>query len=212
MNHTVVTRANLDQLAKKLAHGDKHLAAVYDRLGPPKLWKRPATYATFVRIILEQQVSLESAKATFDRLRGACESRVTAANVAALEENGLQQLGFTRQKARYTYALAQDVLTKEFRVGALLHQDDQQARTTITSRVGLGSWTADVYLLMALCRTDVFPVGDLALIKGMRELDGGAYETSDQLLARAESWRPYRSVATRMVWQLYLSNRNKSAP
>ena len=205
----VLDRKSLHAAAKVLAKRDRHLGGIYYRLGPPLLWKRPATYATFVRIILEQQVSLESAKCTFDRLRTACNSRVTPANVVELGESELRNLGFTRQKAHYAASLAEDVVSKKFRIGALLRMDDDQVRKEIKARHGLGNWSADVYLLMALCRSDVFPGGDLALLKGLRELDGGTYDTPKKILSRAEKWRPYRSVAARMIWQLYLDNRNR---
>ena len=200
-------RDSLRTAAEKLARIDPHLCDVHRRFGTPPLWKRPATFATLVRIILEQQVSLASAKSTFDRLASACGSRVTAAEVAGIGETRLRELGFSRQKARYTIALADDVQRKRFRIGSLRRQGDAEVRRRITERLGLGNWSADVFLLMALGRHDVFPVGDLALVKGLGELDGGRYETKEDALARAERWRPYRSVATRMVWQLYLRNR-----
>ena len=207
MKIVTLDRESLQASAKRLAHRDPFLADVYRRLGPPPLWKRPANFATFIRIILEQQVSLASAKSTYERLATACKARVTAPRVAAMGDVGLRELGFTRQKARYSIALADEVIGKRFQIGKLRHQDDQNARQSITARIGLGDWSADVFLLMALCRTDVYPVGDLALVKGLGELDGGQYDTRERVLARAESWRPHRSVATRMIWQLYLTNR-----
>lgn len=197
-------KTSLHRAAKQLAKIDPALAQVYDELGPPPLWKRPATFATFVRIILEQQVSLASAKSTFDKLRASCEGSVTAANVSKLGNDSLREIGFSRQKARYTLALAEDVRTRRFQIGSLRHKSDDDARCLITSRLGLGDWSADVFLLMALMRQDLFPVGDLALIKGMTSLDGGDYSTSELALVRAESWRPLRSVASRMIWQWYL--------
>lgn len=207
MTVETLNRESLQTASKRLARQDPHLAAVYRRLGPPPLWKRPANFATFVRIILEQQVSLASAKSTYDRLTAACDAPVTAKSVAKFGEAALRKLGFTRQKARYTITLAEDVIEKRFRIGELRYQDDQTARQRITARIGLGDWSADVFLLMALCRTDIYPLGDLALLKGLGELDGGRYDTKARALTRAESWRPYRSVATRMIWQLYLANR-----
>lgn len=197
---------------KHLIAVDPHLAAVHDRLGPPPLWKRPATLATLIRIILEQQVSLASAKSTFDKLKSACGGQVVAPEILNLGDDGLRSLGFSRQKSRYTIALAQDVVDKTFRVGSLRHQSDDVVRATITARLGLGDWSADVFLMMALLRDDIFPTGDLALVKGLRELDGGDYDSKEKLIARAEPWRPYRSTATRMVWQSYLDQRNQVVP
>lgn len=204
--------AALHRSAAVLAESDRHLADVLDRLGPPPLWKRSASFGTFVRIILEQQVSLASAKSTYDKLANNGSGTVTPGQVEDLGQAGLRQLGITRQKSRYLYALARDVNAGEFRIGGLRHRTDDQIRVEITARLGLGQWSADIFLLLALSRPDVLPVGDLALVKGMQELDGGTYEEPQQLVSRAQAWRPYRSVATRMIWQLYLHNRGQSVP
>ena len=207
-------RESLDQnqlniVAKKLAIMDPVLGKVYSQFGPPPLWKRPANFATFIRIILEQQVALQAAWSTYRRLSDSCDGKVTAATVSTLHESGLRELGFSRQKARYAKTLAETVLSKKFSIGSLRHQDDAEVRRRIVSQLGLGNWSADIYLLMALCRRDVFPIGDLAIVKGIREMDNQDYDGTDQILERVESWRPYRSVAARMIWQHYL-NRNKT--
>ena len=211
MSFEPLDETSMIRAARKLAKRDRFLGSVLDELGPPPLWRRPANFATFVRIILEQQVSLASAKSTFNKLRAAAGSRVTAKRVNELGLDELRSLGFSRQKARYTMALSDDVIAKRFVVGTLRHLDDDQARSQITARLGLGDWSADVFLIMALMRPDLFPVGDLALIKGMTMLDGGQYDGPEKAVARAEGWRPYRSVATRMIWQLYLSRQGKMA-
>lgn len=164
------------------------------------------------RIILEQQVSLESAKATFDRLSFACGGRVDARAIDLLGEKGIRDAGVTRQKTRYLMALSQDVLARCFSIGSLVHQDDETVRGRIIERLGMGNWTADIYLLLALMRPDVLPVGDLAFAKGISELDDTTYHCQQELVARAERWRPYRSVATRMVWQQYVYNRGRTIP
>jgi DNA-3-methyladenine glycosylase II len=195
-----------------LAAGDPALASVLRALGPPPLWKRPATLATLIRIILEQQVSLASAKATFDRLVDACDGKVNQQAILELGQAKLTSLGFSRQKARYTYTLAEQVDAGNFKIGGLSRKSDQQVRSEITAQLGMGNWTADVFLMMALLRPDLFPTGDLALVKGLEELDAKSYPTVDALLERAEGWRPYRSVATRMIWQSYLHKRSKVVP
>lgn len=203
---------SIKHAAQELAGTDPALGRVLDQHGPPPLWKRPATFATLVRIILEQQVSLASAFSTFGKLKAACGGNVSAGAIKQLGDQGLRSVGFSRQKSRYAVALADDVLTGQFKVGSLRHRDDDEVRQQITARLGLGDWSADVFLMMALCRPDVLPTGDLGLVKGMTELDGGEYATKEKVVERAEVWRPYRSVACRMVWQLYLGNRNQNAP
>tara|TARA_R110002049_G_scaffold4601_5_gene32109 strand:- start:157828 stop:158448 length:621 start_codon:yes stop_codon:yes gene_type:complete len=198
-------RARISLEAARLAKRDPALASVYDRLGPPPYWQRPATFATFIRIILEQQVALKAAWSTYNQLQQACEGRVSPPKIMALGESGLRQLGFSRQKARYSNALAENVESKTFRIGSLRHQDDEEARRRIVAQLGLGNWSADIFLLMALRRTDIFPVGDLAIVKGISQLDNRQYTSTDEIIRRAESWRPFRSVATRMIWQFYLN-------
>ena len=208
---TMLKASDLLPVSKHLAGVDPALRHILKRNGPPPLWKRPATFSTLVRVLLEQQVSLVSAMATFKRLNCACNGRVTAPRVQALGDQALRELGFTRQKSRYAVALAADVVDGHFKVGALRHQPDEQVMAQITERLGFGVWSAQVFLLLALARPDALPLGDLALVKGMHELDGGNYEDVDALVSRAERWRPYRGVATRMIWQLYLTNRNRLA-
>ncbi|TWT72479.1 DNA-3-methyladenine glycosylase family protein [Crateriforma conspicua] len=195
--------------AETIADGDPVMAAVLQTHGPPPLWKRPQTFATFVRIILEQQVSLSSARSTFLRLSQSMPEGVTATRVAAAGQPGLQAVGFSRQKARYAVALADDVIAGRFRIPALRAMPDDHVRRQITDRLGLGDWSAGVYLMMAMLRPDVLPHGDLALVKGLAELDDGVYGDPDELERRTESWRPFRSVGVRMVWQAYLARRNQ---
>ena len=207
-----IDKKSIIKIAERLAANDEMLGAVFEELGPPPLWKRPATFATFIRIILEQQVSLASARSTFDRLQATCDGKIDARSVSSLGEARLRSLGFTRQKARYASVLANDVLSKTFQIGSLRHQEDSVARAMITDRLGMGEWTADVFLMMALLRSDLFPVGDLALVNGLQELENHVYPSKEQILQRAEVWRPYRSVAARMIWHSYLHRRAQKVP
>jgi len=199
----------LDHLCRR----DSKLASIRRRLGDPPAWKRPANLATFVRIILEQQVSLASGKATFDRLRSACEGTINAARILNLSEAAIKACGLTRQKTRYVRQLADDVRSRRFSVAGLSPLSDDEARERITARLGLGDWTADVYLMMALGRDDILPVGDLALVTGLEEIDGVTYRdgknTADNILERTEIWRPYRSWGTKLVWAAYLDRRKR---
>jgi len=204
-----LTRQTLESGAKQLAKRDRALAKVLDRFGPPPLLRRPATLGTLVQIILEQQVSVESAKATFERFRVACGKPLDAAAIQRLGDQRLRELGFSRQKARYTLALADDCLQNRFRVARLRRLSDDAAREQIIARLGLGQWSADVFLMIALLRPDVLPVGDLGLVKGIAEMDQMQYDSTEAVLERAESWRPLRSVATRMVWQWYVHGRGR---
>lgn len=205
----MLDRDSIRTAANEIAQRDPALLPVLNSFGPPPLWKRPQTFATLVRIILEQQVSLSSAKATFDRLSEQLDGGVTASAVRDVGEEGLKSIGFSRQKARYSVALADDVIGKRFRIAALRGMTDQEAEAQIVARLGLGKWSASVYMMMAMLRPDILPTGDLALAKGLTEIDGGDYRDHDSLLSRAECWRPHRSVGVRMVWQAYLNRRGQ---
>jgi len=190
-----------------LARRDPALRAVVRRHGLPPLWARPATFATLLRIILEQQVSLASARATFSRLQEAI-SAVTPAAVHALGLRGLRRLGVTRQKAAYACALADRLLSRELHLAALSRRSDADVREELMRVPGIGPWTADIYLLMALRRPDVWPEGDLALHRSLeRVCELPRLPSAEEASAIARRWIPWRAVAARLLWHAYLSER-----
>jgi DNA-3-methyladenine glycosylase II len=177
------------------------------RWGPPPLWGRRPGFATLLRIILEQQVSLASARALFLRLR-AHVGQVTPAAVAGLRIRGLQGLGFTRQKATYCAGLAEEIMIGRLDLRTLAAYDDATARTTLLALHGVGPWSADIYLLMALRRPDVWPAGDLALAEALRRVKGLRTRPGPERLERiARVWAPWRAVAARILWHYYLATR-----
>jgi DNA-3-methyladenine glycosylase II len=202
-----LTHANLSRAARFLADEDEDLAAILERHGPPPLWARRPGFATLLRIILEQQVSLASARSTFERLRARV-SPLTPQGLAALGQRGLRSLGVTRQKAGYCRGLAGTIVRGNLDMTRLSRMDDGAARAALTAVRGVGPWTADIYLLMALRRADIWPSGDLALAASARQIKRLRHPPSPERLAKlAEAWRPYRSVAARMLWQHYLAER-----
>ena len=203
----VLTRGSLRRRAEKLARDHEVLAKAVEVGGWPKLWRRPLTFATFIRVILEQQVSLASAWNTFDRLASRLGGGVTPDGVATIGQEGLRSLGFSRQKARYADVFADRCLSGEFKIASLRRLSDATVRERITAELGMGDWTADVILMLALRRTDPFPTGDLALMKGLRMLTNRPELTPDEAIAVAEPWRPYRAVASRMIWAAYLNGK-----
>jgi DNA-3-methyladenine glycosylase II len=197
--------AGIAVAVRELAAIDANLAGIAERHGPPPLWGREPGFETLVRIILEQQISLASAEAAFRRLVRATRVVEPAAIVAAGEE-GLRAAGQTRQKSRYLVGLARDVLDGRLDLDAVAAADDEDARTMLTSVVGIGRWSADIYLLMALRRPDVWPTGDLALAGAMRRAkDMAALPLEPEQAAVAEAWRPWRAVAARLLWHAYLA-------
>jgi DNA-3-methyladenine glycosylase II len=207
---TPLTDVSLIRAAKTLASRDNDLAAVLKRLGPPPLWARRPGFSTLVKIILEQQVSLRSAAALFARLKKNT-SPFHPARVIALGEGHLKSLGLTRQKTAYCLHLAESLRDEPLLLRQLSGMNDAEVKAALMEIKGIGSWSADVYLLMVLRRPDVFPATDLALITAVTELKQlSTRPDSNQLLQMAEAWRPYRSVAARMLWQYYLATRGKS--
>lgn len=165
----------------------------------------PAWLETLIRIILEQQISLASAAAALQRLVRAA-GAVEPERIVALGEDGLRAAGQTRQKSRYMVGLARDVLDGRLDLGAVAAADDDEARRLLTGVVGIGRWTADIYLLMALGRPDIWPSGDLALATAMRRAKGLAtLPTATEQVVIAEAWRPWRAVGARLLWQAYLA-------
>lgn len=201
----MLTESRLAQGVAELASRDGDLAVVIAAHGRPPLWIRNPGFPTLVQIILEQQVSLASAKAAFEKLKQALEE-VTPEEFMGLNDGELKTIGFSRQKARYCRGLSQAIVDGDFDIEGLSRLTDGEAKMALTSLKGIGRWTADIYLLMALRRPDIWPKGDLALakaaqqVKGLEELPG-----QDQLEELAESWQPWRAVAARILWHHYLS-------
>jgi DNA-3-methyladenine glycosylase II len=201
----VLDEAAVAEAATALAARDVDLAGILERHGPPPLWGRPPGFGTLVAIILEQQVSLASGAAALGRLRAAA-GAVEPGAVAALGEDGARAAGLTRQKARYVVGLAEAILTGRFDPDRLAVADDDAVRIALISLPGIGRWTADIYLVMALRRPDVWPDGDLALASAMRRARrlAGLPSAAEQREI-AEAWRPWRAVAARQLWQAYLA-------
>jgi DNA-3-methyladenine glycosylase II len=178
---------------------------VLERLGPPPLWARTPGFATLVHMILEQQVSLASARAAFDRLRLRL-GEVAPGPFLSLDDAELLAIGFSRQKAGYCRGLARMILSGELDLEALERLDDEAVRRALLRVKGIGPWTAEVYLLMALLRPDAWPKGDLALAQAAKDLFNLSARPGPEELERlAETWRPYRAAAARLLWNHYLN-------
>jgi DNA-3-methyladenine glycosylase II len=202
-----MNRLTEDSLAAGVAvlvERDPDLAGVVERFGSPPLWDRRPGFPTLLKTVLEQQVSLASAAAAYGRLLEIVDS-LTPEAFLALDDLTLRQVGFSRQKAHYGRVLAHALLEGSLDLEALEDLDDREARAALTSLKGIGPWTADTYLLMALLRPDVWPAGDIALQAAVQDLKGlPARPTNDEMIDLAEVWRPWRAVAARILWFHYL--------
>jgi DNA-3-methyladenine glycosylase II len=199
--------ARLSLGISELSARDPDIAAVIERFGPPPLWGRRPGYATLVRIILEQQVSLASAAAAYRRL----EEVAGVVTPSAVLETGVARLrraGLTRQKARYCHAIARSVVDGKLDLRRIGRLSDAEARVALIQAPGVGPWTADIYLLMALRRPDVWPHGDLALAKAVMQVKKlRRFPNYENLGRLARQWSPWRAVAARIAWHYYLSDR-----
>lgn len=194
----------------ELAARDGRLAAIVERHGIPEFWFRPAGFATLLLLILEQQVSLASARAAFTRV-DARVGGVTPEGLLTLSDAELREDGFSRQKTRYARALAEKIVSRELDLDGFRRLDDDDVRAALVALLGVGAWTAEVYLLSALRRPDAWPVGDLALQEAARRVL--ALETRPsplELEAIGERWRPHRATAARLLWHQYLAERGRA--
>jgi DNA-3-methyladenine glycosylase II len=177
--------------------------------GVPAFWERPSGFGTLVLLILEQQVSLESGMAMYRRLQGLCGS-VGPHGLLRAGEVGLRGIGVTRQKTGYLLGLADAVSNGAFDPEALEEMTESAARAMLISLKGIGAWTADAYLLAALRRPDIFPLGDRALQVGAQEALGiNSVPTEPELELLSQPWRPIRSAAARLIWHAYLNRRGR---
>jgi DNA-3-methyladenine glycosylase II len=160
-----------------------------------------------VHIVLEQQVSLASARAAFDRLVLATDP-LTPERFLRLTDMELLAIGFSRQKARYGRAIATALLDGTLDLDRLAALDDEAAQQALETIPGIGRWSSTIYLLMVLGRPDVWPVGDMALATAVAEAKGlPARPAAADLALMGEVWRPWRSVAARLFWHDYLARR-----
>ncbi len=197
------------QGVRLLADRDAHLAEVLEKFGSPPLWVREPGFPTLVYIILEQQVSLASAKAAFDRLKDAVRP-LTPSRFLKLTDAELLRIGFSRQKTLYTRLLAESLFRRYFDLRYLNNLHDDAARKMLVAFKGIGKWTADIYLLSALRRPDIWPAGDLALATAVQEVKRLRRRPSPERLEKMSApWRPWRAVAARLFWHHYLSKRGQ---
>ena len=197
--------------ATALVSRDPALAAIVDRHGLPEFWAREPGLSTLVLLILEQQVSLASARAAYDRLETRLGGLTTGGILASTDEE-LRADGFSRQKARYVRALSTAIEDGSLDLDAIRSLEDEDVRLALVALPGIGPWTAEVYLLSALRRPDTWPVGDIALQEAARRaLRLEARPTPLELEAIGEAWRPHRASAARLLWHLYLSEPGRAA-
>ncbi|UCH83279.1 MAG: DNA-3-methyladenine glycosylase 2 family protein [Candidatus Latescibacterota bacterium] len=207
-----LSKKTFEKGIRVLAHQDADLAGILEIYGPPPMWNRKPGFATLLYIILEQQVSLASARAAYARLLDVA-SPLTPKRFLELDGDSLRRIGFSRQKTGYARGLARSIESGGLNLSVVGRMSDGAARRVLLEQRGIGPWSADIYLLQALRRPDVWPNSDLALIVAIQDLRGlderPGFEEVEEI---GEPWRPWRAVAARMLWHYYLSRRRGSEP
>jgi DNA-3-methyladenine glycosylase II len=202
------TAADFHLHCESLAKKDKELKKIIKEYGYPPMWTRPATFQTLILTILEQQVSLASAYAAFKKLKEKI-GLVTPSKILALTDEELRACYFSRQKIIYARELAKAIQSKKIKLAQLSLLPDEEVRNILIQLKGVGHWTIDVYLMHALQRADLFPLGDIALVNSLKEVKQLPKDISkEKMLEIAESWRPHRTVAAMILWHAYIKKRN----
>lgn len=210
-----LNQARMARAVSRLAAIDPDLAAMVNANGIPPLWAMRPGFASLVEIILGQQVTLASATAAYRRLSNGL-GRVTPGNVLGRTHKQLLKLGQTRQKARYCQELAREIVDGRLDLASLNNASAEEVREELMKITGIGRWSADIYLLMALKHPDIWPRGDLALYQVIRSMKGSAsrsrtleQQSAGKLDEYANRWRPWRAVAARILWHHYLCSRRR---
>jgi DNA-3-methyladenine glycosylase II len=189
-----------------LASHDKVFAAILEKYGTPNIVTRPEGFATLCKIIFEQQVSLESAKACYDKLL-ALVGDFKPQNIADCSDEQLRQCGLSRQKATYIRALADAILNGRLDLDNFKNKSADQVRSELIAIKGIGNWTIDVYLMFSLGSPDVIPLGDIGIVITIKEL--WKITEKEKILQLTNTWKPYRTAASFYLWHYYLKKRGR---
>ncbi len=193
----------IDYLLEK----DTIFKSIIEQYGMPTIPKRPQGFETLVLLILEQQVSIDSAKATFLKIK-ASQKAIAPEILLHISDEEFRNLGVSRQKTSYIKALATAILNKELDLESLPAKTAQQVREELIKIKGIGNWTIDIYLMFCLQSPDLLPLGDIAVVNTIKELLD--IHDKDAMEIHAIQWSPYRSYATYLLWHHYLKKRNRT--
>ena len=193
----------LTAVLRALARQDGDLARAIDEVGPPPPRGRPAGFASLLDIVLAQQVSTHSYRAIAQRLEAAI-GVCTPAAILDLGETHFRAIGFSRQKVIYARGLAEAAHGGSLDLEAIAKLPDDAAMAELTKLKGVGRWTAEIYLMFCLGRPDILPAGDLALREAAGMVKRKRKRPDEiQLRRMGQAWRPWRSIAARLLWHYY---------
>lgn len=188
---------------------DKIFSVIIDSYGVPGFMSRPPGFESLCMIILEQQVSLESARASFNKLK-ALILDFTPENIIEVTEQEFRECGISRQKMAYLRGLAEAVLDGAIDLDSFESKHPDEVRRELVRLKGIGNWTVDVYLMFSLKSPDILPLGDVGILSAIKDLWG--FTTMEEIVAHAESWKPYRTTAAFFLWHYYLEKRGRKFP
>ena len=198
-----------DHDVSALIRQDSMFGEIERLYGKPPNWRRSPGFESLCRIILEQQVSLDAANAHYRKLKGYV-GNISCKNIMALSDAEFRECQISRQKMIYLRGLAAAIKNRSLRLRTIAEKSPEEIRGELTKIKGIGNWTTDIYLMFCLQSKDVFPIGDIAIRKTMSEMTGILEE--EEMLERAGSWKPLRSLASYYLWHYYLSSRRKAFP
>ncbi|MCB2109362.1 MAG: DNA-3-methyladenine glycosylase 2 family protein [Rhodobacteraceae bacterium] len=200
----MATTPNLTRHLRALGRRDPHISRGVREAGTPKSRGHAPGFPTLIRIIIDQQVSTAAGLAIWRKLEAVCDGKVDARVLLDLGHAKLRANGFSNQKANYALGVAEAVRDGALDFDVLETLDDDAVRSALTALKGIGPWSADIYLMFAMGRPDIWPVGDLALQHGARLLMNLRKKPTPERLDKiGEAWRPYRSSAALMLWHYY---------
>jgi DNA-3-methyladenine glycosylase II len=198
----IVNPEDIDRLLKK----DKVIATIYKKYGAPPNWSRPQGFISLSKIILEQQVSLASALAHFNKLNNYIPA-FTPENILKLSDVEMRTCQISRQKAKYLRCLSTAIIAKDIDLDKLYTLSENKIREKLTAIKGIGTWTTDIYLMFCLQAKNIFPVGDIAVINTIKELYG--LHDREKIIRMTGKWAPNKSLGTYFMWHYYLEKRKK---
>jgi len=193
----------------RLIEKDKMFQVILDLYGPPGFPSRPPGFESMCKTILEQQVSLGSARASFNKLKDMVID-IAPQNLSDISDDEFRQCGISRQKARYLRAVAEAVITGAIDFESFNNKTPEEVRQELIQVKGIGNWTIDVYLMFSLRSPDILPLGDIGIVSAIKDLTG--LTNVEEMAEHSRSWSPYRTTAAFFLWHYYLEKRGRKFP
>ncbi len=205
-------KASLSHYCDLLAEREFRIAGIIKKYGYPPFWHREPTFESLVMIILEQQVSLASAFAVYNRLKDQV-GMITPDRVAHLTDQKFRSCGISRQKTSYLRGLAEKIKDRSLDLRLVNSLPTEEIRAELIKLKGIGDWTIDVYLMSCLHKLDIFPVGDLVLVKSLRQIGLISEKMpKERIIRRSNKFKPFRSILTILMWHYYINENNLNIP